>query len=646
MSPPTAPLGSTCAQIGRRGGPRGLVLILMMGTAIGLGCATAAPPVSKIVNGQVVVSRAINPDAYEHVARALLYEEDQRWDDAAHEFRQALLFDDQAAEVRASLADVLVLLNRVDEATSEVEQSLALEPTVAGYTAAAHVAEARHDVGGALGRYREAATLALGDGDAEAVETTHLALANAQLLALDLAGGHATLRTLTGAVRDSVRARVETAAFAWAEGNVGEGEAALREALALEPEQIDARLMLAALQVATGRPADAKATFRDALDRAEDSIDVAEMFLKWLVARGDKAEAAEEADRLTPDVIDESTLDSIVRIERAAGRPDKARAAAERALERGADPGRVALLAGESFGDAKDYAAAAARLLKVPKGDAAFIESRLRVAEVLRRAGGRSQLDRASRALDEATAALAAETSAAASAPASGPAPAAAAKGAGARSAPGEGSDARPHDWASDLIVARALLDEKRGDAPGALRGLDMALQKAPDDARLLLVRAAIDERRGDWRGALATATKILSSDPRNVEALNFVGFVAADHDGDLGTATRQLQAAMVLDPGAGGIVDSLGWAYLRAGDLTRAAELLTEADRLEPADPEILAHLAELYGRQKQNDRAVATYRRALEHDPEDRVARDIEAHLRKLAPPGPAAPNGPSKR
>jgi len=644
LSPPTAPLASTRAQIGRRGGPRGLVLILLVGSAIVLGCATAAPPVSKIVNGQLVVSRAINPDAYEHVARALLYEEEQRWDDAAHEFRQALLFDDQAAEVRAALADVLVLLNRLDEAASEVEQSLALEPTVAGYTAAAHVAEAHHDVGGALRNYREAATLALGDGDPEAVETTHLALANAQLLSLDLAGGHATLRTLTGAARDSVRARVETAAFAWAEGSVAEGEAALREALALEPEQIDARLMLAALQVATGRPADAKATFRDALDRAEDSIDVAEMFLKWLVARGDKAEAAEEADRLTPDVIDESTLDSIVRIERAAGRPDRARAAAERALERGEDAGHVALLVGEAFGDAKDYAAAATRLLKVPKGDAAFIESRLRVAEVLRRASDRSQLERASRALDEATAALAAETSAATSAPASGPVPAAAAKG--ARSAPGEGGDARPHDWASDLIVARALLDEKRGDAPGALRGLDLALQKAPDDARLLLVRAAIDERRGDWRAALATATKILSSDPRNVEALNFVGFVAADHDWDLGTATRQLQAAMVLDPGAGGIVDSLGWAYLRAGDLTRAAELLTEADRLEPADPEILAHLAELYGRQKQNDRAVATYRRALEHDPEDRVARDIEAHLRKLAPPGTGAPSGPSKR
>ena len=127
-----------------------------------------------------------------------------------------------------------------------------------------------------------------------------------------------------------------------------------------------------------------------------------------------------------------------------------------------------------------------------------------------------------------------------------------------------------------------------------------------------------------------------LAGRPRNIEALNFRGFVAVDHGDDLPTATRQLQVAMVLDPGAGGIVDSLGWAYLRGGDLARASDLLAQAERLEPGDPEILAHLAELYSRQKQFDRAVATYRRALAHDPDERVARDILKNLHALEPGG----------
>jgi len=107
---------------------------------------------------------------------------------------------------------------------------------------------------------------------------------------------------------------------------------------------------------------------------------------------------------------------------------------------------------------------------------------------------------------------------------------------------------------------------------------------------------------------------------------------VAADHDHDLPTAIRRLQVAMVLNPGAGGVVDSLGWARLHAGNLAGAAELLTEAERLEPGDPEILSHLAEIYSRQKQIERAVATYRKALQQDPDERVARDIEKHLRAL--------------
>jgi len=619
---------------------------LFVACCLVVGCATGPRPVSKIVNGHIVVTRAIGPDAYEHVARALLFEEEQRWEEAARELQRALSYDDQAAEIWAHLADLQVRMGQVDEAKTCIERSFEIEPTVAGHLAWAHLLEARHDEKAALERYGQAAALALSDGEAEAIEATHLALSSAQLATLDLAGAHATIRRLTDAARDSVRAQIERAALAWAEGHPAEAETALKAALTLEPSEIDGRLMLAALQVATDRPAEAKTTFREALDRTEDSIEVAEMFLKWLAARGDTAEAALEADRLTPDVLDENTVEAIVRIERAAGRPERAIAAAEKAQTKGLSAARAALLAGSALVDAKDLAGAAARFLKVRKGEPEFIESRLRAAEALRRAGGARPLAEADRALDDATAALTLDPSAGVIST-TGKAPTRSGDGktsTESKPVPEAASDTkatesgapRPHDWASDLIIARALLDEKRGDPARAARGLDAALQKDPDNPRFLLIRAAIDERRGEWRAALKMAGKILQADARNVEALNFRGFVAVDHGEDLPTATRQLQVAMVLDPGAGGIVDSLGWAYLRGGDLARASDLLAQAERLEPGDPEILAHLAELYSREKQIDRAVATYRRALAHDPEERVARDILKNLHALEPAG----------
>ncbi len=89
------------------------------------------------------MTRAVSPEAYEHVTRALVYEEEERWDDAAAELQRALPFDDEAPEVRAHLADLFVRLGRLDDAAEQVEQSLRIEPTVDGWLASAHLREAR-----------------------------------------------------------------------------------------------------------------------------------------------------------------------------------------------------------------------------------------------------------------------------------------------------------------------------------------------------------------------------------------------------------------------------------------------------------------------------------------------------------------------
>jgi tetratricopeptide (TPR) repeat protein len=194
------------------------------------------------------------------------------------------------------------------------------------------------------------------------------------------------------------------------------------------------------------------------------------------------------------------------------------------------------------------------------------------------------------------------------------------------------GDAAKDRETAATFAIARSLIDEKRGDAVRAARRLDDALAPAPDDGRLVLARAAVDDRRGDWRHALALAEKLLAREPRNVEALNFAGFVAADHAQDLPRATRRLQAAVALSPGSGGIVDSLGWVYFRAGDLARAATFLEQAGRLEPADPEILEHLGDLYARRQEGPRALEAYRRAQTLAPSDQVARDLAERVRTL--------------
>jgi tetratricopeptide (TPR) repeat protein len=570
---------------------------------VGIGCATASPPITKIVNGHVVETRSVSPEAYEHVARAYLYEEEERWQEAADELQRALPFDPDAAEVRADLAELFIRLGRRDDAADEIERSLAITPTVAGYLAEAHLAQARtaetqKASADPIPPLSQAARLALADEDPEEIETTHLELADAQLGALDLPAALETARRLVQAAPETQRGRVQLAALAWTMDARDEAKGALTAALDDEPADVEARVLLAELQAAGAHDKEAKTSFLDAVDRADSPMEIASAYAGWLVLRGELGEAQELADRLNADVPDADALEQAAALERTVKRPERALAFAERARKLGASAGRVAIMTAAALAAKDDQAGALKSYRSVPKSDPLHFEAQLRAAELLRDKG---KLDDAGKALDDAAA-------------------------------------TGPVDGAHriELAFARSQLAEKRGDAARAARLLDDAIADKSSEGtledRLILERAAVDDRRGDWQRALARAEEILAREPRNVEALNFAGFVAADHGHDLPRATKRLQAAMALSPGTGGIIDSLGWAYFKAGDLARADAFLEQAGRLEPADPEILSHLGDLYAQRQERDRALATYKRALTLSPNDRVARELGERIRTL--------------
>ena len=74
-----------------------------------------------MVAGRVIVTRSVDPNAYEHVARALLYEEEERCEDAILELRRALNFDRDAPEVHARIAELHLELEQVGDAERAVQ---------------------------------------------------------------------------------------------------------------------------------------------------------------------------------------------------------------------------------------------------------------------------------------------------------------------------------------------------------------------------------------------------------------------------------------------------------------------------------------------------------------------------------------------
>jgi Tfp pilus assembly protein PilF len=571
--------------------------------ALACGACATAPPITKLVGGRQITTRSIDPDAYEHVSRALLFEDEEKWQEAATELRRALVLDHDAPELHARLAELLLRLGEVEEASAEASASLKIAKTAPGLLAQAHVRQAEGDTAGVVAALRRAtAEVEFQAGDDEA-EDVYLELADAELRVLDVPGARSTLETLTQAEAGSAAGHMRLCAIYWAQGEMTKAEAELHKALAEEPNQIEALVALAWIHTAMGRNDEARQAFREALDRSETAPEIAAAFARFLVGIGSGKEAEQLADDLAPPSgsLDSETVSARVELERSARRFDRALALLAGAKEQGIpedQKNRFSLTRAALLKDQGKTDLAIAALREVPTSSPLFFESRLRAAELLRDGG---KFADAACAVTEALPLASGDKDA----------------------------------MAVEASVSLALIDEKRGDPAAGAARLQKALARHPDESRLVMNLAAIEERRGKWQRALDLVGRHLGKHPGSVEALNFWGFVAADHGHALDLANKRLQVANALDPGSGGLIDSLGWVRFRSKDLARAAMFLEQAARLEPSDPEIQWHLGEVYAERKQSAEAVATFRRALGLGPDARLRRKLEDSLARLAAP-----------
>lgn len=575
-------------------------LILLAWAVAGLGaCANRLPPVSKLVNDRRIVTRSVNASAYEHASRAFIYEEEERYQEAAAELQRALVFDDESPEIQAHLAEVFIRLGRMDDAAAAIAASKKIEVTADALTAEAHFRQAQGDAVGAVEPLRKAVELVDFGDEPDKAQNTYLELAEAQIVALDVPAAEATLVELCRREPASLNGHMRLMGVSWALGDVAQTEAHLRRTLSEEPNQIEALTGLAWLLAAQGREPEARNAFREALDRSDSAPEIAAAFARFLVSIGDRTGAEQLAEDMVPSLtaLGAEGLPEAIEMERSARRLDRALALITKAEASGmADDAKVrlalnraALLKEKGQGDE-----ALAALLTVPTDSAMYYESRLRAAELLRESGKTSE---ATEQVEKAA------------------------------KAAGEDAERK-----LETGIALAFIDEKRGDPAMAVRRLESLRSRHPEHATLTLSLAMIEERRGSWSRALTLVEGLLKRKPSAVELLNFWGFVAADHGHDLPLARKRLQSAAARDPGSGSVLDSLGWVSFRIGELDRASLFLEQAVHLDPNDPEILAHLGDLYVKRAEPARALLSYRKALEQKPDERLRRRVEESLARL--------------
>jgi len=150
-----------------------------------------------------------------------------------------------------------------------------------------------------------------------------------------------------------------------------------------------------------------------------------------------------------------------------------------------------------------------------------------------------------------------------------------------------------------------------------------------PEEPGISLELGGCRERAGNVDGAVSAGRDALKIAPDWPPALNFVGYVLADHDRELPEARKLIERALERDPENGAYVDSYGWVLYRQGDLAGARENLERAVRLTEGDPVVREHLGDVYRDLKLPDLAREQYRLSVAGDGENakRVGDKLKA-------------------
>ena len=184
-----------------------------------------------------------------------------------------------------------------------------------------------------------------------------------------------------------------------------------------------------------------------------------------------------------------------------------------------------------------------------------------------------------------------------------------------------------------ETTEASALLQLKRND--DALALLKEAVGRAPEDTTVLFQYGAALDRAGRTADAEKAFRDVIAKDPLDAGALNYLGYMLAEHGTALEEAVTLIQRALKVEPNNPSYLDSLGWAYVQQGKLDLADAPLTTAAEKLPANSVIQDHLGDLRLKQNRRADAIAAWQRALAGDMDslDRVAlqKKIDA-ARKL--------------
>ncbi len=185
----------------------------------------------------------------------------------------------------------------------------------------------------------------------------------------------------------------------------------------------------------------------------------------------------------------------------------------------------------------------------------------------------------------------------------------------------------------ADEPLAYVVLGQLYADADKsaqAVRVLQDAQTKFPTDNSIAFELGTVFDKQKKFADAEAAFRRVLTRDPENATALNYLGYMLAERGERLDESVGYLKKALQIEPDNGSVLDSLGWAYFKSDKLDLAEDNLRRAADQLRTNSVIQEHYGEVLFKLGRYDDAIAAWTHALAGDGDSIDRADIDKKIR----------------
>ncbi len=178
----------------------------------------------------------------------------------------------------------------------------------------------------------------------------------------------------------------------------------------------------------------------------------------------------------------------------------------------------------------------------------------------------------------------------------------------------------------------QAQIHDKQKNYQKSFDILTQALQEFPTEEEALYTRSLIADKLDDLETTESDLNKILKQDPKNVAALNALGYTLTEKTTRYSEAESYLKQALELEPDAGSIIDSYGWLKFKQGNFQAALKHLLHArEKLKDtsAENETIAHIAEVLWTLNKKTEARQLIKEGILKQPKNEYLLDVKTRL-----------------